>query len=93
MNSPFSTHGTHEIVSPSFRLGKDESLVFLLLHNFLHELRQLPVLLVVGANVGDLNSGHMILVISSLTLAVKEHDGNLALTHKPLWSPIAYTCI
>lgn len=51
---PFSSHGTHEIVGPAFRLGEDESLVFFLLHDFLHQLRQLPVLLVLRAHVRDL---------------------------------------
>ena len=53
-HSPFSTHRAHKVVRSALGLGEDESLVFFLLHDLLHQLRQFPVFLVIRADVGDL---------------------------------------
>lgn len=68
---PFSTHRAHKVVRSALGLGEDESLIFFLLHDLLHQLRQFPVFLVIRADVGDLQD----VVVSS---GIDRTDGHVA---------------
>lgn len=49
-------HSPIHVIDPPFGLAEDESLILMFLHDFLHQLDQFPIFLMLHTNVGDLKN-------------------------------------